>query len=128
MENQDATLQDDLVPAVRANWLFERLPPWVVDTLTTDQKEAIHQTVNGQAWQKPPVNIRVRFAIPFTNRSYYFTLVGGEDQRSLERNASERHHYPLRTMANVFFVLGLVTLFYVVVLLGMVLQSALVEF
>ena len=39
MAAQDETLTSDMVAeAAQANWLFDRLPDWVVDTLTPEQK------------------------------------------------------------------------------------------
>jgi len=112
--------------ATQENWLFPRLAPWVIDTLSSEQKEAIHQAATDATWNRPPVNVRLR--LPFFGRRYYLTVVGGEERRSLERRAHERHHYPLRTMANAFFFLGVLTLFYLLSLVGMAFTSAIIEF
>lgn len=47
---------------------FERLPEWVIDTLSTEQKEAIHQAVEDPAWKRSPVDIR--FTIPFFGKKF----------------------------------------------------------
>jgi len=112
--------------ATLENWLFPRLAPWVLDTLNPEQKEAIHIAASDASWNRPPINVRLRF--PFFTRRYYVTIVGGEERRSIERRAHERHHYPLRTMANAFFFLGVLSLFYLVSLVGLAFTSALVEF
>jgi len=112
--------------AAQANWLFERLPEWVMDTLTSEQKEAIHETLENPLWKRPPVNIR--FTVPFFKSKFYVTIVGGEEKRSAERRAQERHKYPLRTIANVFFFIGLGTLFYMLAVFLLALQSAIIEF
>ena len=78
------------------------------------------------AWKRSPVDIR--FTVPFFGRKFYVTVVSGAEKRSTERRAEERHHYPLRTVANVFFFIGLATLFYTVVVIALALQSAIVEF
>lgn len=43
-----------VVEAAQANWLFERLPDWVMDTLTPEQKEAIDQVIKNPSWKGPP--------------------------------------------------------------------------
>ena len=98
-----------MVQAMQGNWLFKRLPPWVIDTLTNEQKEAIHAVITDPAWQRHVVNIRV--SLPFFKQRFYITVVGGEEKRDAERRAKERHQYPLRTLANAFFIIGAATVF-----------------
>jgi hypothetical protein len=105
---------------------FDRLPEWVIDTLTPEQKEAIHLAAEEPAWRRSAVDIRL--TVPFFGRKYYFTIVGGAEKRSDERRAEELHHYPLRTAANIFFFIGLGTLFYIAAVIALALQSAIVEF
>lgn len=78
------------------------------------------------AWKRSPVDIR--FTLPFFGRKFYVTVVSGAEKRSPDRRAEERHHYPLRTVANVFFFIGLATLFYMAAVIALALQSAIVEF
>jgi len=105
---------------------FDRLPQGVIDTLTTEQIKAIQQAFEEPGWRRSPVDIRL--TIPFFGRKYYFTFVGGAEKRSGQRRAEERRQYPLRTAANIFFFIGLATLFYGAAIVGLVLQSAIVEF
>lgn len=126
MRQADQTMPEPpTADAIKVNTLFERLPPWVVDSLSTEQREAIHKALVEPAWKLHPINIRV--SVPFLHRRYYITVVGGEEKRSLERRRHDRHKYPLRTIANVFFMLGLGTIFYVVALLALALFSAVIE-
>ncbi len=111
---------------VPAGGLFDRLPERVMDTLSTEQKEAIHLASEDPAWKRSPVDIR--FTLPFFGRKFYVTVVSGAEKRSPVRRAEERHHYPLRTIANVFFFIGLATLFYTAAIVALALQSAIVEF
>ena len=97
-----------------------------MDTLSSEQKEAIHEAVENPSWKRPPVNIR--FTVPFFKSKFYVTVVGGEEKRNAERRAQERHKYPLRTVANVFFFIGLVTLFYMLAGFLLAMQSAIIEF
>ncbi len=78
-----------------------------MDTLSSEQKEAIHEAVENPSWKRPPVNIR--FTVPFFKSEFYVTVISGEEKRNAERRAHERHKYPLRTVANVFFFIGLGT-------------------
>ncbi len=112
--------------AAPAGGLFERLPEWVIDTLSVEQKEAINLAAEEPAWKRSPVDIR--FTIPFFGRKFYVTVVSGAEKRSPGRRAEERHHYPLRTVANVFFFIGMATLFYMAAVIALALQSAIVEF
>ena len=126
MAAKDEVLAPETVAeAAQANWLFERLPEWVMDTLSNEQKEAIHEAVENPSWKRPPVNIR--FTVPFFKSKFYVTVVGGEENRNVERRAQERHKYPLRTVANVFFFIGLGTLFYMLAVFFLALQSAVVS-
>lgn len=123
---EEALSPDAVAEAVQANWLFERLPDRVMDTLTPAQKDALHQAVDDPSWKRPPVNIR--FSVPFIHRRFYVTIVSGKERRSPERRATERHKYPLRTIANAFFFVGAATVFYVLAVIALALQSAIVEF
>ena len=111
-----------MLRTAQANWLFERLPPWVTDTLTTEQREAIHEAVSGPEWDRHQVNIRL--TIPFFGRYYYLTVVCGEGRRSIERRDRERHRYPLRTAANIFFFVAAAALFYAAALVAVAVLDA----
>ncbi len=68
MGANDETADADALPVADpgnspAIGLFERLPEWVLDTLSNEQKEAIHQAAEEPAWVRSPVDIR--FTIPF---------------------------------------------------------------
>ena len=126
MAAKDEVLAPETVAeAAQANWLFERLPEWVMDTLSNEQKEAIHEAVENPSWKRPPVNIRL--TVPFLKSKFYVTVVGGEENRNAERRAHERHKNPLRTVAIVFFFIGLGTLFYMLAVFFLALQSAVVS-
>lgn len=106
--------------------LFARLPGAVIDTLSTEQKEAIHLAADQSNWSAHPVNIRV--SMPFIRRRYYITIVGGEEKRSTERRGHDRNRYPLRTAANVFFFLGIGAIIYAAALIALAVKATLVEF
>lgn len=114
-----------LTRVLQANWLFARLPPWVVDTLTTEQREAIHKAAT-DPWDRHRVDIRL--SVPFAHRRYYMTVVSGGERRPADRVHTDRHRYPLRTAANVFFFIGVAVGFYAVALIGFAVYSAILEF
>jgi hypothetical protein len=107
------------------NWLFGRLPDWVLDSLTTEQKDAIHEVLTDPTHNRPPVNIRL--SVPFLKWRFFVTVFGGEEKRNATRRSRERHLYPLRTLANVFFVVGMITLFYVIAIFALALHTAIIE-
>jgi len=118
-------IEEKTFAAAKAHTLFERLPPWVVDSLSASQRAAIQETLAEPVWKVHPINIR--FTLPLVDRRFYLTVVGGEDKRSAERRAHDRSKYPLRTLANIFFVLGVATVFYTVALIALALHSAILE-
>lgn len=109
----------------RAEWLFAGLPKWVVDSLTSKQKEALDSVAAARAWTRSPVNIR--FSVPSWRRRYYVTIVSGEEKRGRDRLAKERTIYPLRTAANAFFFVGLVVVIYAVALVALGVVAAIIE-
>lgn len=76
-------------------------------------------------WRRHPVDIR--FSLPFFGNWFYVTVVSGPERRTEERRAEQQHHYPLRTAANVFFVLGLGAAFYALALVVFAFASSIVE-
>ncbi|MBT5837789.1 MAG: hypothetical protein HOH80_02225, partial [Rhodospirillaceae bacterium] len=70
----------------------------------------------------------IRFSLPGLGRRYFLTVVGGEEKRSTERRAHEKHRYPLRTAANIFFFVGIAAVFYLIGIVAVALQTSLVAF
>ena len=64
----DSTEQNS--EAVADNWMFARLQPAVFESLSKQQKQALHEAVIGSA-MGPPVNIRL--TVPFWSRRFYLT-------------------------------------------------------
>jgi hypothetical protein len=122
----DAAEAGRQTPATTAAWLFARLPDWVIDTLSAEQKVALAKAAEDSAWGRHPVNIRL--SLPLIARRYYLPIVAGEEKRSEERRSHERHRYPLRTAANLFFFLGLAALIYVAALFVLAVQVSIIEF
>ena len=77
-------------------------------------------------WKKHPINIRL--SIPHLKGRWYLTVLGGSEKRDAIRRAEERERHPLRTAGNLFFAVGLMAIFYVVVIFAMVMHTSMVEF
>ncbi len=122
----EAAFSDAVDPAARpqAVWFFSRLPPDVAASLSEEQKRAIAETL-GTGWSDPPINIR--FTLPFPGQRFYMTVLAGEEKRSRARRKTDRARYPLRTLGNVFFFLGLATVFYTVMMVLLAIQAAIIE-
>ena len=101
---------DALGYALQADSLFARLPAWVMDTLTAEQRDAIQQAVCDPSLHHPPIN--VRFSLPAFGRRYFLTIIGGIERRGAQRRDQERTRFPLRTAANFLFFILLGVLIY----------------
>lgn len=106
--------------------LMDRLPAEVVASFTPEQRAALWNAVKPNSWRRHPIHIRLSF--PFIGGNVFITVVGGLEKRSGERRTRERRMYPLRTMGNILFLLGLGSAFYTVALLGIFVFSNLIEF
>lgn len=126
MEDRDSPVAEAVTRAAHGSWLYSRLPPWFLDTLSNKHKEALHQAVTDPGWGRHLVNIRI--SAPVLRRRYYITVVGGQEKRTAERRAHDHHRYPLRTVANIFFFIGLATAFYAAALVALAMFSAVIEF
>lgn len=122
MPETDRAFEQAVADAAKAETVFDRMPPWIVDRLTPEQKEAIYNAVKHPEWKFHPINIRL--SVPVIKRRYYVTVVGGEDGRSAARRQHDSHRYPLRTAANVFFALGIAALFYMLAIVFLGLKDA----
>ena len=106
--------------------LLERLPRDVRESLDNRQISAISSVLDDPAWRKHALDLR--FTMPVPGRKLYFTMVGGRELRSPERRVDDREKQSLVTVGNVFFAFGLTTLFALLGILGVALQSAIIEF
>ena len=106
------------------NWMFARLQPAIFDSLTKQQKLALHEAVTGSA-SGPPVNIRL--TVPFGRSRFYLTILSGLEKRGGDRRRHERTRYPLRTVANFFFAIGFAVAFYALALVALALFASVLE-
>ena len=117
---------DALGNAPQGDSRFARLPAWVMDTLTAEQRDAIHLAVCDSSLRHPPINIR--FSLPAFGRRYFLTIIGGIERRGAQRRAQERTRHPLRTIANFLFFLFLGALVYVLSVASLLLHRSFVNF
>ena len=117
MPVRNSPREESTTSIIQSEWLFTRLPEWVVDSLTSRQKVAIDSAVGTRTWNRPPINIR--FSVPFLTRRYYVTIVSGEEKRTPKRLAEEHGQFPLRTLANAYFLAGALTAACVVALIAL---------
>ena len=108
------------------NWLVSRLPERVLDSLTAEQRMALHHAVTAPPPGRPPVNLR--FSLGAAGWRVYVAVMAGVERRNAGRLAIERMRHPLRTLGNILFGLGLAMLFVLAALLAIALQSAILEF
>lgn len=106
--------------------LLDRIPPEVAETFTPAQRAALWSAVKPVTWRRHPVNIRLSF--PIVGGRFFITVVGGPEKRAPERRQRERRMFPLRTLGNILFLLGVGGAFYLTAVLGIVLFSKLIEF
>lgn len=97
--------------------LLARLPGRIAETLTAEQTEAIQHAAEDMSWGRHPLDIRL--SLPFFARCYYVTVIAGAEKRGAARRRRDRQRYPLRTVANVFFFVGIAVAVYVAALLAL---------
>ena len=117
---------DALGNAPPADSLFARLPAWVMDTLTAEQRDAIHQAVCDPSLRHPPINIR--FSLPAFGRRYFLTIIGGAERRGARRRTQEQTRFPLRTVANFLFFIFLGALIYALSIASILVHRSLTGF
>lgn len=117
---------DALEYALQADSLFARLPAWVMDTLTAEQRDAIHQAVCDPSLRHPPINIR--FSLPAFGRRYFLTIIGGAERRGARRRAQERTKFPLPTVTNLLFFIFLGALIYAISIASILVHRSLTGF
>ena len=78
------------------------------------------------SWVSHPIDIRI--SVPFLHTRFYFTIVAGRERRPAHRRKAERKDFPILTVGNAFFVLGVTTLFTMVGLAFLIARSAIIEY
>ena len=93
-------------------------------TLNEAQKEAVLRAF-GAGWGQHPVNIRL--SLPWVGGRFFTTVVAGMERRAPVRRITDRDSHPLRTVGNLFFAIGLGSIFYLGAIIALALQSAIIE-
>ena len=117
---------DALGNAPQGDSRFARLPAWVMDTLTAEQRDAIHQAVCDPSLRHPPINIR--FSLPAFGRRYFLTIIGGAERRGARRRTQEQTKFPVRTVANFLFFIFLGALIYALSIASILVHRSLTGF
>lgn len=104
-----------------ADGLLLRLPDEVVDILTEEQKERLTRVHVDDAWRRHPVDVRM--SVPWFGKRFYMTVIAGEEKRGRGRRDLDKSKYPVHTIGNLFFFLGIATLFYLIAIFGMFFYS-----
>jgi hypothetical protein len=107
--------------------VLDRLPTEVFESLTAEQRAALWQAAKPMTWRRHPVNLRLTIPVPFSHQRYFVTVVGGMDKRGKDRLSRERRMFPLRTVGNMLFLLGLGGAFYIAAAIGLLLLSQVVS-
>lgn len=106
--------------------LFDRIPEDVAATFSDAQRAALYSAVKPSTWKRHPINIRM--SVPFIGGRFFITVVGGPEKRARDRLAREGRMFPLVTVGNLMFLLGVGGAFYLAAVLGMLVFSGLIEF
>lgn len=96
------------------------------DTMPTENEEPLSSTDDPSLWISHPIHIR--FTLPFFAARYYFTFVAGREKRCPQRLHDERAAYPLMTVGNAMFGLGITTVLTLAALTLLILRSSIIEF
>lgn len=84
--------------------LLQHIPPHLAATFDDTQLDAIEQALQARSWQSHAVDIRL--SVPFLWQRFYLVLLAGQERRSPERLAQDRHRHPLWTPGNALIVVG----------------------
>ncbi|MFC1674124.1 hypothetical protein ACFL12_08350 [Pseudomonadota bacterium] len=76
-------------------------------------------------WVSHPIDIRL--SLPFVGTRFYMTIVAGRERRRPQRRDVDRESYPLATLGNALFTLGIATLFTVTAIAILIARSAIIE-
>lgn len=77
-------------------------------------------------WVSHPIDIRL--SLPFIASRFYFTIVAGREKRRPDRRLDDRSDYPLMTLGNALFGLGVTTLFMLIGLTLLIMRSSIIEY
>lgn len=77
-------------------------------------------------WVSHPIDIRL--SVPFIAARFYFTIVAGREKRRPDRRLDDRGDYPLMTLGNALFGLGVTTLFMLIALTLLIMRSSIIEY
>jgi hypothetical protein len=110
---------------VRGELVLRRLPPDILQSLTTEQVAAIRNASSSARARRHPIDARFGLRLPLLGRSYLVVLVG-KDMRNPVRRATDRHLRPTDRLSHFVLALLGVSAFVLAALIGILVQNAFV--
>ncbi len=108
-----AHAEDELDALTDADGPVGRTPTQILGELSDEQREAVNELLAHQAWSRHPVNLRLTLPV-WPGRRYYLTVVAGRERRNPQRRKHERQRHPIFKPGNVWFLVGLLAVLYVI--------------
>ena len=110
---------------VRGELVLRRLPPDILQSLSSEQVAAIRNASGSARARRHPIDARFGMRLPLFGRSYLVVLVG-KDMRSPNRIAADRKWRPTDRMSHFVLALLGTSAFALAALIGVLVQNALV--
>jgi hypothetical protein len=109
---------------VRGEVVLRRLPPDILQSLSSEQVTAIRNAASSARARRHPIDARFGLRLPLLGQSYLVLLIG-KDMRSPKRRAADRQLHPTdRLSLTVLGLLG-VSAFVLAALIGVLFQNVL---
>ena len=112
--------------AAHSHTLLDRLPPHILGGLTVEQRAAI-AAASGD-WKAGTHRVNLRLSLPLLPKRWYFTVLGGPERRTAARRRIERARNPVRTAANMAFIVVTAMSFYGVAAAALLFSSSVLEY
>ena len=109
---------------VRGELVLRRLPPDILQSLSTEQVTAIRNASGSARARRHPIDARFGMRLPLFGRSYLVVLVG-KDMRSPRRRVADRQLRPTDRLSHFVLALLGVSAFGLAALIGVLVQNAL---
>jgi len=108
---------------VRGEVVLRRMPPDILQSLSTEQVSAIRNAAGSARARRHPIDARFGLRLPLLGRSYLVVLIG-KDMRSPKRLSADRQLRPTDRLSHlVLAVLG-ISAFGLAALIGILIQNA----
>jgi hypothetical protein len=109
---------------VRGELVLRRLPPDVLQSLTSEQVHAIRNAASSARARRHPIDARFGLRLPLLGQSYMVLLIG-KDLRSPKRRVADRALRPTDRVSHFVLALLGASAFVLAALIGVLVQNAL---